>query len=298
MPCRFPGPHPRGQFRGIWPGGRGVSRPTPKGEVEGDLVQAHTQEGSWGGSGPGPHPRGELRGIWSRPTPKGAVEGDLAGGVPAPRGVSALGGACSVEPPHDHYCCRRYASYWNAFLLHLSVILFTEGCVCQPLGRHPLGRHPPYQTATAADSMHPTGMHCCLLFKFWRTSVLFVRPLILLVWTSSNFCPGRDLPWFVCFLNYVQWIPKIHLWCNTHWPLDSQHGSRGIWSTYLHMCTGIGGTQIQDEMCGALCALTVWAIPTGLLVRILDIDTARKNWRYDIPYVRAWAALFPPFLLR
>ena len=40
-----PGPHPRMKLRGIW------SRPTPKGEVEGDLVQAHTQGGSWGGSG-------------------------------------------------------------------------------------------------------------------------------------------------------------------------------------------------------------------------------------------------------
>ena len=30
-----------------------------------------------------------------------------------------------------------------------------------PLGRHPLGRHPPGQTATAADGMHPTGMHSC-----------------------------------------------------------------------------------------------------------------------------------------
>ena len=40
MPCRFPGPHPRGKFRGIclW----GVSTPTAKGEVEGDPVQAHS----------------------------------------------------------------------------------------------------------------------------------------------------------------------------------------------------------------------------------------------------------------
>ena len=51
MPCRFPGPKPRGRFRGIWPGGS-----------------------------PGQHPRGKLRGIWSRPTPKGEVEGDLAQG--------------------------------------------------------------------------------------------------------------------------------------------------------------------------------------------------------------------------
>ena len=41
MPSMFPGPHARGKFRGIWPGG--VSRPTPKREVQGDLVQAHTQ---------------------------------------------------------------------------------------------------------------------------------------------------------------------------------------------------------------------------------------------------------------
>ena len=76
-------------------------------------VQAHTQGGSWGGSGPGPHPRGKLRGIWSRPTPKGEVEGDLArgvlqgcllwgGGVSAPWGVCSGGvlalGVC-VETP-------------------------------------------------------------------------------------------------------------------------------------------------------------------------------------------------------
>ena len=129
MPCRFPGPHPRGKFRGIWPGG--VSRPIPKVEVEGDLVQVHTQGGSlggsgqgglqaytqggsWGGSGPGPHPRGKLRGIWSRPTPKVEVEGDLVQahtqggswggsgwgvcllqGVSDPRGVYSRGHACS-----------------------------------------------------------------------------------------------------------------------------------------------------------------------------------------------------------
>ena len=43
--------------------------------------------GGSGGGYSGPHPRGKLRGIWSRPTPKGEVEGDLAkGGVPAPGG--------------------------------------------------------------------------------------------------------------------------------------------------------------------------------------------------------------------
>ena len=65
-----PGPHPRGKLRGI------RSRPTPKGEIEGDQIQAHTQGGNSGGSDPGPHPRGKFRGIRSRPTSKGEIQGD------------------------------------------------------------------------------------------------------------------------------------------------------------------------------------------------------------------------------
>ena len=40
-------------------------------------LQANTQGGSEGESGPGPQPGGTLRGIWSRPTAKGEIEGDL-----------------------------------------------------------------------------------------------------------------------------------------------------------------------------------------------------------------------------
>ena len=49
-----------------------------------------------------------------------ALGGACSGGVPAPVG-------CLVETSQDDYCCGQYASYWNAFLLHLSVILFTGG---------------------------------------------------------------------------------------------------------------------------------------------------------------------------
>ena len=55
MPCKFPGPLPRGKLRGNWPGGS-----------------------------PGPQPRGKLRGIWSRPAPKGEVERNLARGCGDP----------------------------------------------------------------------------------------------------------------------------------------------------------------------------------------------------------------------
>ena len=82
----------------------------------------------------------------------------------------------------------------KVMFLHLSVILFTGGCLPDtPLGRHPPGRHPqppkqillfrhppgrhslgqisPHvydsprrspETTTAADRTHPTGMHSCL----------------------------------------------------------------------------------------------------------------------------------------
>ena len=81
-----------------------LSRPTPKGEIEGDQIQAHTQGeierdhiqahtqgGNWEGSGLGQHPRGKFRGI-------------------------------RTKPPPDDYCCRWYASYWNAFLFKIWVI--------------------------------------------------------------------------------------------------------------------------------------------------------------------------------
>ena len=75
-----------------------VSRPTPRGEVEGSGL---------GGGSPGPHPGGKLRELaWgvgvSRPT--------SGGGIPA---------CTKADPPADEYCCRRYASYWNAFLFSI-----------------------------------------------------------------------------------------------------------------------------------------------------------------------------------
>ena len=81
MPYRFPGPHPRGKFRGSGQGG--LQAHTWGGEGEGDLVQAHTQGGSWGGSGWGCACLGGCL-LW----------GCLLWGVSAP-GVSALGGAWS-----------------------------------------------------------------------------------------------------------------------------------------------------------------------------------------------------------
>ena len=82
MPCSrspggSPGPHPMGKWRGIW------SRPTAKGEIEGDLVQAHSQGGSWG------------LGSWGdmvQAHSQGDSWGDMVQGVPCPGGVPGPGG--------------------------------------------------------------------------------------------------------------------------------------------------------------------------------------------------------------
>ena len=79
--------HTQGGSWGVWPWG--ISRPTPKGEVDGSGLcglQAHTWGWEWG---------------VSRPTPGGCIP------------------ACTEADPSDGYCCGWYASYWNAFLFTL-----------------------------------------------------------------------------------------------------------------------------------------------------------------------------------
>ena len=108
-PCQgYPlsGPHPMGKLRGI------RSRPTPKGEIEGDQIQAHTQGGKLRGIRSRPTPKGKLRGIRSRPTPNGEIEGDQiqahtqgenwGGSDPGPHPRGKLRGIRSKPPPPRH----------------------------------------------------------------------------------------------------------------------------------------------------------------------------------------------------
>ena len=80
--------------------------------------------GAWSGGG------GLLRGV---PGPRGYL---VPEGVPAPVGSHPRGGQLLGEgegvpgpggawwrPPRDGYCCGRYASYWNAFLLSINVLI-------------------------------------------------------------------------------------------------------------------------------------------------------------------------------
>ena len=50
-----------------------------------------------------------------------------------------------------------------------------------------------------------------------------------LLWVSK---PWR-IPLLTCFVVCVQLIPQIHLWCDTCWSFDDQHGSRAALTRLL-----------------------------------------------------------------
>ena len=127
---------------GVWGSGRGVSRPRPRGEGGGwgsgwgvSRPRPRGRLGVWQGGCPGPSPGGGwgiLLGGVSKPRPRrrlgvwpggcpGPGPGGLAWGVsrPRPRGGVSQHVLRQTPPSADSYCCGRYASYWNAFLLHL-----------------------------------------------------------------------------------------------------------------------------------------------------------------------------------
>ena len=97
--------------------GGGVTRPRPRGEVGGLAGRCLGPDlGGVGGLARGvsrPTPKG------SRPTCRGCPGIGLVGPGPHPGvGVGCIPACTEADtPPADGYCCGRYASYWNAFLL-------------------------------------------------------------------------------------------------------------------------------------------------------------------------------------
>ena len=104
-----------------------------QGEVSQHALQVVSQHAlQQGGGSTGPHPGGSW-GVWpgwapcphpgvSRPTHRGCISQHALRQTPPP------------PPPVDGYCRRRYASYWNAFLLWL---IFTGSGGHAPLAPPP-----------------------------------------------------------------------------------------------------------------------------------------------------------------
>ena len=183
MPCRWypsmPCRSPRG--RGVSQHALQVSRPTPKGELEGsgwgDVFRPTPRgqvEGSGLGGSPGPHPGGEVEGSgWGSP-------GHTTGGVtrPTPEGVSRLTprgvGGLQAHTGEEVYP----SMHW--------------------------GRPPLHLMATAAGGTHPTGMHSCFL-KISRSDKSlrwFIRKPYDTLWelyvSHVSNVYGMGIPLYIC----------------------------------------------------------------------------------------------------
>ena len=62
--------------------------------------------------------------------------------------------------------------------------------------------------------------------NFWRTWVLFMEELILLFCTSGDVSSGFQSLICTWWRHMCYTFPKIHLWCDTCWPLGGQYGSQ------------------------------------------------------------------------
>ena len=135
MPCRFPGPQPRGKFRDLSSGE--VSRPTLKMEV-GGVRSRSTAKGEVEGIQSRPTLKGEVGRVWSRSTAKGEVEGIQS--------RPTLKGEVEGDQVNAHSQGGKLREIESRPTAKGEV----EGD--QP---HP----PPQQTATVANGTHPTGIH-------------------------------------------------------------------------------------------------------------------------------------------
>ena len=97
---------------------------------------------------------------------EGSAGGCLGRGC-APRGYLV------ETPPQDGYCCRQYASYWNAFLLQVSVHRGSTWAGTPT----PQAGTPPWPQCMLGygqqvGSTHLTRMHSC---SFWHLFELFLK---------------------------------------------------------------------------------------------------------------------------
>ena len=86
---------------------------------------------------------------------------------------------------------------------------------------------------------------------FWRKSVLFMGPLIPLLWTSVHICLGFQSPLFACFITCNEYLR----FTSGATPADlfaANMVAEPFWSTYMHI--SIGGTRVQDRACPCLTA--------------------------------------------
>ena len=101
--------------------------------------------------------------------------------------------------------------------------------------------------------MNAMELHTFLIFIFLK----FLEDMSPFFGATDT--PILDFWWHLLWVSETEWIltysslaevyvlcytfPEIHLWCDTCWPLGSQHGSQAVSSTYLQ---AIGVTYFLD----------------------------------------------------
>ena len=88
-------------------------------------------------------------------------------------------------------------------------------------------------------SLRKTVLQYCFIIFEGQQSFLWGHwyPYFGLLVTSTLGFKARVVLSLAWLIACMQWIPQIHLWCNTCWIFDGQHGSQAILSTNLHTCT-------------------------------------------------------------
>ena len=109
-------------------------------------------------------------------------------------------------------------------------------------------------------------IECYYVFKIFLKNISFL-------WDHWYPCFGlleMFAMGFTCMLHLLQWIPQIHLWCDTCWPLGSQHG-RQTFSTHIlaNIPTSIGGVRTHERGCRNTTLLTIRYFKVSWDLRVL-----------------------------
>ena len=152
------------------------------------VVSQHAlQQVSWGwypsmpSRPPGPHPGGKLRGLArgvSRPTPGGGSPGPHLGRCVSQHALR------QTPPPMDGYYHRRYASYWNAFLLLKLFVHLNENCIIYNIP--PIGNQRPLKRSIFFNERTKKIPNWVMNYRHYATELFTPRTISLQSFTLES----------------------------------------------------------------------------------------------------------------
>ena len=111
-------------------------------------------------------------------------------------------------------------------------------------------------------------------FKFWSTKVFF---MVLLVLLYFRFLIMSSLGVPACFLICAWWIPKIHLWCDTCWPLSGKTRSQAFFIAE-NVSTRIGEVQTHEWERRSRTFLSFWPFRLDYFRVVVAVEEMETCW--------------------